>query len=63
MPQYFGLEESNRSQPKIVHWKPLLILTVFYYFISCGVERIYQPMVSKPETPQFIVLVLSYYIE
>ena len=57
MPQYFGLEESNRSQPKIVHWKPLLILTVFYYFISCGVERIYQPMVSRLPSWYFLIRV------
>ena len=26
-------------------WKPLLFCTFFYYFLSCGIERIYQPMV------------------
>lgn len=36
-------EESSR-QPKIHFWKPLLFLTFFYYVISCGIERIYQPM-------------------
>ena len=38
-------EKSNRTT--IALWKPLLVLTFFYYLITCGVERIYQPMVSK----------------
>lgn len=43
MPQYYG-EVEARSAPKIVYWKPLLVMTFFYYFITCGIERIYQPM-------------------
>ena len=38
-------EKSNRTT--IALWKPLLVLTFFYYLITCGVERIYQPMVRK----------------
>ena len=46
--QHLDISGSGRNEePKIVHWKPLLVLTVFYYFISCGVERIYQPMVHE----------------
>ena len=57
MPQYYdngnddnkvkseSNEKSNLSN--VALWKPLLVLTFFYYLITCGVERIYQPMVGK----------------
>jgi hypothetical protein len=55
MPQFYELtpisseEEANddkRSARTRIHfWKPVLALTFFYYVITCGIERIYQPMV------------------
>ena len=57
MPEYYeeevsevdvGKETLNEAKASnIAMWKPLLILTFFYYLITCGVERIYQPMVRK----------------
>ena len=57
MPEYYeegesevdvGKETPNEAKASnIAMWKPLLILTFFYYLITCGVERIYQPMVRK----------------
>ena len=38
-------EKTEASKVRIHHWKPLLGLTFFYFFIACGIERIYQPMV------------------
>ena len=53
MPVYY--EDSNdtddlpqQQQSTRIHhwnWKMLLILTFFFYVLTCGVERIYQPMV------------------
>ncbi len=52
MPRYYEDEDyesvpgssPSTSDPRIVHWRPLAALVVFYYLLSCGVERIYQPM-------------------
>ena len=38
-------ETASRHLPTRT-WIPLLVLTFFYYAISCGIERIYQPMVN-----------------
>ena len=38
--------QTNVAAARVRYWVPLLFLTFFYYFISCGIERIYQPMVS-----------------
>ena len=38
-------EKTEASKVRIHHWKPLLGVTFFYFFIACGIERIYQPMV------------------
>ena len=52
MPVYYGTASTTDmnstgvgNESKIRFWKPLLFLTFFYYVISCGIERIYQPMV------------------
>ena len=51
MPVYYGttstteMNETGNNDVKVHFWKPLLVLTFFYYVISCGIERIYQPMV------------------
>ena len=51
MPVYYGttstteMNETGNNDVKVYFWKPLLVLTFFYYVISCGIERIYQPMV------------------
>ena len=51
MPIYYGTTSTTEMSDTGVHhvkvhfWKPLLLLTFFYYVISCGIERIYQPMV------------------
>ena len=57
MPQYYDYGAVNKEEKiesaeksnaaKIALWRPLLVLTFFYYLITCGVERIYQPMVRK----------------
>ena len=57
MPRYYEDDESNTkdddhsnqnpTKTNIRLWKPLLVLTFFYYLITCGVERIYQPMVGR----------------
>jgi hypothetical protein len=39
-----GPRPSN-SETRVRFWLPLLCITFFYYFCSCGIERIYQPMV------------------
>ena len=51
MPVYY--EDTTEDEPnteastvKVQNWNLLLFLTFFYYVISCGIERIYQPMVS-----------------
>ena len=52
MPRYYehdqieNDQDMNTNRREIRLWKPLLIVTFFYYFFSCGIERIYQPMVS-----------------
>ena len=52
MPRYYehdpieNDQDLNTNRREIRLWKPLLIVTFFYYFFSCGIERIYQPMVS-----------------
>ena len=51
MPVYYGttstteMNETGNKDVKVHFWKPLLVLTFLYYVISCGIERIYQPMV------------------
>ena len=49
MPRFYeGDEENNKTEisteKNIKYWKLFLVVVFFYYFISCGVERIYQPM-------------------
>lgn len=49
MPVFYGghsEDEDTSSATKIEYWKPLLCLTFFYYVITCGIERIFQLMVS-----------------
>ena len=49
MPTFYEVTETGEttSTPvRISHWKPLLVFAFFYYVISCGIERIYQPMVN-----------------
>ena len=53
MPRHYDSEEietdtklsaENGTNTRL--WKTLLGFTFFYYFCSCGIERIYQPMVG-----------------
>ena len=47
-------DEANQNKDNVIrihHWKPLLLFTYFYYVISCGIERIYQPMVKQFNLP------------
>ena len=48
MPRFYeseGVEKTEELPEKdIKYWKLFLVVVFFYYFISCGVERIYQPM-------------------
>ena len=37
-------EETKRERTDVKHWKILLCFVFVYYFVSCGIERIYQPM-------------------
>ena len=51
-------EKEEKSESVIRHWKTFLVVSIrsyglamiphqvvfLYYFVSCGVERIYQPM-------------------
>jgi hypothetical protein len=55
-------EKNENSGNKIRLWKPLLFFTFFYYFFSCGIERIYQPMVNYNTlyTLNYIKLNLNY---
>ena len=51
MPTFYKKDttDEKKSQPsrvRLTYWKPLLTLTFFYFFIACGIERIYQPMVK-----------------
>jgi hypothetical protein len=75
MPVYYGttstteMNETGNNDVKVHFWKPLLVLTFFYYVISCGIERIYQPMViylvflttivHKPPTRRNLVKILT----
>ena len=73
MPRYYEDDESNDQEvdhpipnptkTTIMLWKPLLVLTFFYYLITCGVERIYQPMVNATlnEFTLFICHILGLY--
>ena len=59
MPVYYGttstteMNETGNKDVKVHFWKPLLVLTFLYYVISCGIERIYQPMVIHSHLPSF----------
>ena len=59
MPVYYGttstteMNETGNKDVKVHFWKPLLVLTFFYYVISCGIERIYQPMVIHLHLPSY----------
>ena len=52
MPRFYQTDEAEKSdvdvsdkqEKDIKYWKIFLVVVFFYYFISCGVERIYQPM-------------------
>lgn len=49
MPNFYdsnSSEDTEVSNNSIKHWYIFLILIFFYYFTSCGVERIFQPMAS-----------------
>ena len=55
MPRFYetidgdNVDELNNksSEPRVVHWKLMLVGTFIYYGFSCGIERIYQPMVKR----------------
>jgi len=52
----------NSSATRILHWRPLLVVTFAYYFISCGIERIYQPMVKKNiNGKKMVKMILKWY--
>ena len=38
---------AGRSEPRIEHTFIVLFLLFFYYFCSCGIERLFQSMVSE----------------
>ena len=40
---------AGRSEPTIEHTYIVLFLLFFYYFCSCGIERLFQSMVSESE--------------
>ena len=52
MPRFYNDDEEEEQGSKaetesdgkgeIKYWKTFMVLVFFYYFISCGVERIYQ---------------------
>ena len=46
MPRFYESEEvKNESEKKeLKFFYPVLMLVFVYYFLSCGIERIYQPM-------------------
>jgi len=51
MPRYYeevadGEKAESHANRQVLHWRALVFLVGVYYFISCGIERIYQPMVS-----------------
>ena len=56
--EYNGAEDNEtkstrstggRSEPRIEHTYIVLFLLFFYYFCSCGIERLFQSMVSEWE--------------
>ena len=51
MPRFYNDDDDEEEKSKaevtnengeIKYWKTFMVLVFFYYFISCGVERIYQ---------------------
>eukprot|EP00092_Neocalanus_flemingeri_P007291 GFUD01007873.1.p1 GENE.GFUD01007873.1~~GFUD01007873.1.p1 ORF type:complete len:462 (+),score=106.98 GFUD01007873.1:184-1569(+) len=49
MPRFYDSDEEAKEgkdlpEKDIKYWKLFLVVVFFYYFISCGIERIYQPM-------------------
>ena len=50
MPRFYEEDEEGIKVEKkeghtdVKYWKVLLFLVFLYYFVSCGIERIYQPM-------------------
>ncbi len=52
MPRYYeehradddGYHSVPSSETRVKHWIPIVALVVVYYALSCGIERIYQPM-------------------
>ena len=42
-----GRSATGRSEPRIEHTYIVLFLLFFYYFCSCGIERLFQSMVSE----------------
>ena len=44
-----GRSAAGRSEPRIEHTYIVLFLLFFYYFCSCGIERLFQSMVSESE--------------
>ena len=51
MPRFYNDDDDDEEKSKaevanengeIKYWKTFMVLVFFYYFISCGVERIYQ---------------------
>jgi len=48
MPRFYDSEQTfagkDLPEKDIKYWKLFLAVIFFYYFISCGIERIYQPM-------------------
>ena len=53
MPRYYEQDKQaelgagQEAERSIPHWKPLLMVVFLYYFVSCGVERIFQSMVPN----------------
>ena len=50
MPRYYEYETGSKDDiglGKSIRWLPVFFSVVFlYYFVSCGIERIYQPMAT-----------------
>ena len=48
MPRFYDSDDAvagkDLPDKDIKYWKLFLVVVFFYYFISCGIERIYQPM-------------------
>ena len=47
MPRYYEGGEGEEKEEEgrgVRHWRLFLAVVFLYYFVSCGVERIYQPM-------------------